>query len=74
MGKSEKFTAYVDKLLFGESRGAGAVAAIVASVVSTLTTAGLNILGEYRRDSQQEREGLIEELEKLKWQTFGQIK
>ena len=49
MGKREQFTAYVEKLLFGESRGAGVVTAIVASVVSILTPAGLNIWGEYGR-------------------------
>jgi hypothetical protein len=49
VGKREKFTAYVDKLLFGESRSTGVVAAIVASVVSILTPAGLNIWGEYGR-------------------------
>jgi len=43
-------------------------------VVITLTPAGLNIWGEYRKVGQQEWEGLIKELEKLKWQTFGPIK
>ena len=55
--KSEKYTAYVDKLLFGESRGAAAVAAIVTTVVPALTTAGLNIWGKYGKLAQQEREG-----------------
>jgi len=72
--KSERFTAYVDQLLFGESRGAAAVAAIVTTVVTALTTAGLNIWGECRKANQEERERLVKELEKLKWQPFGQIK
>jgi hypothetical protein len=70
--KSEKFNAYADEQVYGASRGP-AVVAVIASLVTALTKAGLNIWGEYRRATKQEREALSQELDKLKWQPFEQI-
>lgn len=71
---SEKFTDYVDKLLYGESRGAVVVAAVVVTIVKGLIDAGSKIWEVYRKSDQQEKEDIIKELEKLKWQPFNQIK
>jgi len=70
--KSEKFNAYADEQVYGASRSP-AVVAVIASLVTALTKAGLNFWGEYRKAAQQEREVLAQELDKLKWQPFDQI-
>jgi hypothetical protein len=71
--KSEKFIAYADEQVYGASRGP-AVVALVGALVSALTKAGIDFWKEKRKATQQEREGLAKELEKLKWQPFDQIK
>jgi hypothetical protein len=71
--KSEEFTAFVDELIFGDRRGPAAVAAVVGIVITSLTEAGVNIWKAWQDSSRQEREHMIKELEKLKWQPFNKI-
>jgi hypothetical protein len=71
--KSEKFTAYADELVYGGSRGP-VVVAVIAGIVTALSKAGIEFWKEYRKASQQERDVLAEDLKKLEWQPFDQIK
>ena len=71
--KSEKFTAYADEQVYGGSRGP-VVVAVIASLVTALSKAGIAYWGEYRKATQQQRDVLAKELEKLEWQPFDQIK
>ena len=71
--KSEAFTGYVDKLLYGEARGAFPIATLAAGIVRALSPAVAKICGGYRGAEQPEREEIINALEELKWQPFNQI-
>ena len=70
--KSEKFTAYADEQVYGVSRGPVAVG-MLTTLIAALTKAGVDFYKEYRKVNQEQREILIQELEKLKWQAFDQI-
>jgi hypothetical protein len=71
--KSEKFTAYADEQVYGASRGP-ALVVVIANLVAALTQAALNYWENYRKQAQLERDLLAQELDKLKWQPFDQIK
>lgn len=71
--KGEKFTGYVDKLLYGEERGAVPLATLAAGLVRALSPAVANICGGYQGAEPPEREEIINALEELKWQPFNQI-
>lgn len=74
IAKSEEFTNYVDKLLYGESRGAVEVALIIKGIFDALFPVVSKTWKEYREASKQQKEEIIKELNDLRWQDFAKIK
>jgi hypothetical protein len=73
VAKSEEFTDYAEEQLYGKSKAGLQAAAAIATIISTLTTAVLNILGEINDKSKQQRQAVIEELENLRWGSFDDL-